>query len=545
LEWINILKMKVKLTVLSALILLLFHSAQAQMSVDPFVPNVNRITGIVSSGDNRIFILEQAGRIRVADLQGNLQPDTFLNIVGRVRSTGGEQGLLGLAFSPDYSTDGRFYVNYTNLTGNTVISRFTVNPSGASSADSTSEEVLMTIVQPFTNHNGGDLHFGPDGYLYIASGDGGSGGDPGNRAQNLSDPLGKILRIDVSAPAGYVVPSSNPFVSNPNADARVWSFGWRNPWRFSFDSRTGDMWVGDVGQNLWEEISFEKAGSQGGGNYGWRCYEATHPFNLTGCPPASEHIIPVYEFPHGPDCSVTGGFVYRGALSHDWYGKYFFTDYCNGEIRSLHINDTGSIVFINYGSFGINFVTTFGQDRYGEFYVGRNSTGVYKISNSDCKPVAMPALTDSVATLAGSFLLSTPFHPELDYQWYFNGNLMPGETGSAYLASVSGEYRVLVSRNDSCFNLSKTVTVLLGQQNGFEVYPNPAVDGIVNLVWSLNLPNRKEIEVFDSVGRLLKRETIATAPSGTSLDLTGYSKGVYFIRIIHDGNSFTQKLILQ
>jgi len=537
--------MKITLSLTAGLILFAFTSLKAQMSLDPFVPNVNRITGVTNCGDNRIFIIEQVGRILVSDLQGNLQPNPFLNIIGRVRSAGGEQGLLGLAFSPDYATDGRFYINYTNLTGNTVVSRFTVTPPDGMTADSTTEEILFTIVQPFTNHNGGDLHFGPDGYLYIASGDGGSGGDPGNRAQNLLEPLGKILRIDVNTPSGYAVPSSNPFAGNPNADSRVWSYGWRNPWRFSFDSRSGDMWIGDVGQNLWEEISFEKAGSPGGGNYGWRCYEASHPFNLTGCQPASQYILPVYEFPHGPDCSVTGGFVYRGALSSDWYGKYFFTDYCNGQIRSLHYNDSGSVVFTNYGAFGTNFFTTFGQDRYGEFYLGRNSTGVYKLTNDDCKPVAAPSLSDTVLTIAGSYLLSTPFHPELNYAWFFNGNLIPGETGSALLAATSGEYKVLVSRNDTCFNLSKAVTLLLGQQNGFQVYPNPAGSGVVNLVWSLNLPNKKVIEVFDSVGRLLKKEVNLGVDSGTTLDLTGYSKGLYFIRIIHNDNAFTQKLLIQ
>jgi glucose/arabinose dehydrogenase len=529
-----------------ALITLFFcFNSAAQMAVDPFVPNVNRITGIGNCGDNRIFIVEQQGRILVSDLQGNLQPDTFLNIVGRVRSTGGEQGLLGLAFSPQYAVDGKFYVNYTNLTGNTIVSRFTVFPANSSVADSTSEEILMTIVQPFTNHNGGDMHFGPDGYLYIATGDGGSGGDPGNRAQNLLDPLGKILRIDVSAATGYSIPASNPFGSNPNADARIWSYGWRNPWRFSFDSRTGDMWIADVGQNLWEEVNFEPAGSAGGANYGWRCYEATHPFNLTGCQPVSQYVMPVHEIAHGPDCSVTGGFVYRGALSHDWYGKYFFTDYCNGAIRSLHLNDTGGVVFTNYGSFNINFITTFGQDRYGEMYMGRNSTGVFKMTNADCKPVASPAPDDTIMTVAGSYLLSTPFHPELTYQWYFNGSLLAGQTGSAYLASVSGDYRVLVSRNDTCFNLSKTVTVLLGQQNGFQLFPNPSVNGEVNLVWSLNFPNRKEIEVFDSSGRLLKKKTVLKELAGTTLDLYGFPKGVYFVRINHDGSYFTQKLIIQ
>lgn len=527
--------------------LIVFNSiyTEAQMAIDPFVPNVSRITGIGNCGDNRIFIVEQQGRILVSDLQGNLQPDTFLNIAGRVRSTGGEQGFLGLAFSPQYAADGRFYVNYTNLTGNTVISRFTVSPANGSLADSTSEEVLMTIVQPFTNHNGGDLHFGPDGYLYIATGDGGSGGDPGNRAQNLLDPLGKILRIDVSPSTGYAIPATNPFSSNPNADARVWSYGLRNPWRFSFDFRTGDMWIADVGQNLWEEINYEKAGSAGGVNYGWRCYEATHPFNLTGCQPASQYTMPVYEIEHGPDCSVTGGFVYRGALSNDWYGKYFFTDYCNGQIRSLHLNDTGGVVFTNYGSFNVNFITTFGQDRYGELYLGRNSTGVYKMTNADCKPVAAPAPKDTIITVSGSYLLSTPFHPELSYRWYFNGSLLSGQTGPAYLATVSGDYRVLVSRNDSCFNLSENVKVLLGQQNGFQVFPNPSGAGEVNLVWSLNLPNRKEIEVFDSVGRMIKKEVVFNELPGTSLNFYGYPKGMYFIRIIHNGSDFTQKLIIQ
>src|SRR5690606_21188454 len=234
-------------------------------------------------------------------------------------SSGGERGLLGLAFAPDYETSGRFYVNYTNPNGNTVIARYTVseNPNVANSTGT----VLLTIEQPFSNHNGGSIHFGPDGYLWIGMGDGGSAGDPNNNGQNKNSLLGKMLRIDVSGES-YTSPSDNPFVGTDGAD-EIWSYGLRNPWKFSFDRETGDVWIADVGQNAVEEINRQPSITEGI-NYGWRCYEGNSPYQTSGCAAQETMTFPVATYNHpGGRCSVTGGFVYRGENYPNLSGKYF------------------------------------------------------------------------------------------------------------------------------------------------------------------------------------------------------------------------------
>ena len=220
------------------LFLMSFCIVQAQLTLTPFVNAVNKVTDITNVGDDRLFIVEQEGRIRISDLSGNLLPTPFLSITSKVNDNTSEQGLLGLAFSPTYASDGRFYVNYTNLIGTTVVSRFQVSAGNPDVADSLNEEILFTVAQPYPNHNGGSMHFGPDGYLYIALGDGGAGGDPGNRAQNKQLLLGKILRIDVNTPSGYSIPGSNPYYGSAVANPHIWAVGVRNPWRVSFDKIT-------------------------------------------------------------------------------------------------------------------------------------------------------------------------------------------------------------------------------------------------------------------------------------------------------------------
>ena len=242
-------------------------SSQPKIDFDLFASNLTRPLDIAHCGDNRLFIVGQPGYIWILDSLGNRLPNAFLEITARVRNNASEQGLLGLAFPPDYSETGHFYVNYTRETdGATRVSRFSVKPNNPNEADPNSEEILLTINQPYNNHNGGCLKFGPDGYLYIGMGDGGAGGDPQNYGQTKNTLLGKILRIDVSkiGPSlPYAIPPDNPFVNDPAYRPEIWSLGWRNPWRFSFDRLTGDMWVGDVGQSTREEISFQPAGKGG------------------------------------------------------------------------------------------------------------------------------------------------------------------------------------------------------------------------------------------------------------------------------------------
>lgn len=324
---------------------------------------------ITNAGDDRLFISEQTGKIKIVAPDGQVESTPFLDL-SSLTVAQGERGLLGLAFSPDYAENGEFYVNYTNLQGNTVIARYTVstnpniaNPSG---------QIILTIDQPFSNHNGGNINFGPDGYLYISMGDGGSGGDPQNNAQNLTTLLGKILRIDVDDTT-YNIPDDNPFVGTSGYD-EIWSYGMRNAWKFSFDTTTNEIWIADVGQNQIEEINRQSA-DLGGLNYGWRCYEGNGSYNTTGCDSASSMVFPVATYSHtNGRCSITGGYVYRGSQYPELQGKYFFADYCGQEIGIVHQDNT--LAWIN--GLPSAFFTSFGEDAQKELYVA-GSSKLYKI----------------------------------------------------------------------------------------------------------------------------------------------------------------------
>jgi glucose/arabinose dehydrogenase len=334
-------------------------------------------------GDDRLFIVEKRGVIEILQLDGTTNPTPFLDIQNIVLTPGGnydERGLLGLAFHPDYINNGYFYVNYIDNSGNTQISRFSVSTSDPSIADPDSEFQILEVEQPYINHNGGCLRFGPEGYLYIGLGDGGSAGDPENRSQNLQTLLGKMLRIDIDNTEGstnYAVPSNNPFVGDPNALDEIWSYGLRNPWRFSFDSETDELWIGDVGQGSMEEID-RAAATVSGQNYGWRCYEGTQEYNTSGCPNQSELTFPVAEYSHsGGNCSITGGYVYRGEIYENFLGIYFYADFCSGEIGTIDQSNNQ----INHGPFNGSWVS-FGEDKNKELYIIDNFGSIYKIEGN-------------------------------------------------------------------------------------------------------------------------------------------------------------------
>ena len=315
-------------------------------------------------GSGRLYVLEQAGRVRMIE-GGALLEEPFLDLTDRVLSKGNEQGLLGLAFDPDFVTNGIFYVHYTGQAGQTVIARFRRVGLDSRKGDPQSEQVILTVAQPFANHNGGPILFGPDGYLYIGLGDGGSAGDPGNRAQNRETLLGKILRIDVRDQESYAVPPSNPFVGK-DGRPEIWAYGLRNPWRISFDRETGDLWIGDVGQNKWEEINFQPASSPGGENYGWKVYEGSQVYSKGEAPGA---VFPVAEYSHEETggCSVTGGYRYRGQEIPSLVGTYLYADYCTGDMWGLRrVGDAWQVQTLLLTEANI---TSFGEDQAGELYV--------------------------------------------------------------------------------------------------------------------------------------------------------------------------------
>ena len=324
-------------------------------------------TYLTHTFDDRLFVVEQPGRIKIIQ-NGQILPDPFLDISDRVGSAGLEQGLLSVAFDPQYQENGRFYVNYTDRSGQTIVSSYDLSPSDLNRADSTSEQIIMEISQPYANHNGGQLQFGPDGYLYIGMGDGGSAGDPLNQGQDPSTLLGALLRVNVGDDDPYAIPEDNPFFALSSIRNEIWATGLRNPWRFSFDRDTGDLYIADVGQNLWEEINFQPSSSPGGDNFGWNPMEGTHCFLQSSCD-ATGYVLPVAEYRHQDgNCSVTGGYVYRGDLHSDLRGNYFFGDYCSGIIWSLFRGTGGEWQQSEVLKSGL-FISSFGADVNGELYV--------------------------------------------------------------------------------------------------------------------------------------------------------------------------------
>lgn len=329
--------------------------------------NLERPVDLQPDGSGRLYIIEKPGRIRILE-NGQLLDQPFLDINDRVGSNGNEQGLLGLVFHPQYAQNGRFFVNYTDNNGDTVIARYQVS-SDPNIADANSEVQLLGVDQPFPNHNGGVLAFGPDGYLYAGLGDGGSAGDPFGNAQKTDTLLGKILRIDVDSAEPYSVPADNPFGNE------IWAYGLRNPWRMSFDKSTGDLYIGDVGQNVWEEIDYLPAGSPGGTNFGWDFREGAHEYEDSG--PAGM-VDPIAEYSHQEGgCSVTGGFVYRGSMP-EWNGIYLYGDYCTGFIWGLIQTNGG---WQKQQLFDVDVtITSFGQDEAGEIYLLSDIGNIYRLS---------------------------------------------------------------------------------------------------------------------------------------------------------------------
>ncbi len=355
---------------------------------------------------NHLYVLEQHGKIKIIK-NGTVQKSPFLDLTNQVhtpRLPGDERGLLGFALHPHFSENNRFYINYVNKKGFTIISELTSDNVGLI-ADPSSERVLFSLKQPFSNHNGGHLAFGLDGFLYISVGDGGKSGDPNNAGQSLNTYFGKILRIDVDSGIPYGVPKTNPFISTSEAKGEIWALGLRNVWRFSFDSETGDLYLGDVGQNKWEEINFQPGSSSGGENYGWKIMEGNHCFHPEVNCDTSGLTLPIFEYPNdanymrtltGMDqpevdgCSVTGGYVYRGNKIPGLVGTYVFGDYCSGNIWSFRVKNGHVYEFQNRtteinlgGGIHTSNISSFGQDASGELYIVDYNGEIYKLVSVD------------------------------------------------------------------------------------------------------------------------------------------------------------------
>ena len=454
--------MKKLLLTLSFLVVSLFIYAQ-DVDIELFKEGFSNPVGIQNAGDDRLFIVEQGGQIKILNADATINATPFLNI-SSIISSGGERGLLGLAFHPDYANNGYFFVYYTDNSGDTQVARYTVDESDPNIADPDSALLIIDVAQPFSNHNGGCIQFGPDGFLYIGLGDGGSANDPGNRAQNLTLLLGKMLRIDIDNTEGgnnYAIPADNPFVGDPNALDEIWAYGLRNPWRSSFDSESDELWIADVGQNQIEEID-RVAGDASGLNYGWRCYEGSQPFNTSGCPDASELTFPVAEYTHAIGSSITGGYVYHGNIYSDIQDLYFFAD-IDGIIGTVD-NDNN---FINHGNFS-GFWVSFGEDIDGEIYLADITGSIYKIiggeifdtedfDTSEVSLIPNPA-SDSLNIVINNTLISTITVIDLKGSVILSeSNLSVSEKSISIDSLRSGIYLVKISSENGQSIIKKLV----------------------------------------------------------------------------------------
>lgn len=360
----------------TATIIFSFMVNAQSITLEEFATGFTAPVEIVNANDTRMFVVQQNGIIKIVQPNGTVNPTNFLNISSKI-TYGGERGLLGLAFHPQYSTNGYFFVYYNDTDGNIAVARYT-RSSNPDVADPNSEKLILTQSKPFDNHNGGSIHFAPDGYLWVVTGDGGSGGDPNNNAQNKNSLLGKLLRLDINSTGPYNIPPGNPFVGVDGAD-EVWAYGLRNAWKFNFDTVSGNVMIADVGQGQFEEINRVPL-TQAGVNYGWRCYEGNNTYNTAGCAAQSTMTFPVAVYDHsGGKCSITGGYVYRGTQFPALQGKYIFADYCSTQIGILNTNN--SITWSP--AFSGNNFSTFGVNNQNELFVAAVNNGkIFRVTTT-------------------------------------------------------------------------------------------------------------------------------------------------------------------
>lgn len=514
----------------------LYSTSPVELSLQQVASGFDDLVGIISAGvdDDRFFLVEQGGTIRVMNADYTTESAPFLNI-SSLTDGGGEQGLLGLAFHPDYANNGYFFVHYTNNAGDSRVARYSVSDDNPNVADPSSAEIILSQDQPYSNHNAGDIAFGPDGYLYIPFGDGGSGGDPDNYAQNLQSWLGKMLRIDVDNGSPYSIPTTNPFTDDDFVLDEIWSIGLRNTWKFSFDALTGDMWMADVGQNAWEEIDFEIANTAGL-NYGWRCKEGLVNYNTSQCNTGLNLVDPVAVYNHsGGACSVTGGYVYRGNDFSNMYGKYFFTDYCNGQFRYLTPNGDGTFEMsttMEPQGFGWS---CFGESNTNELYVGNLNGNVYRLVD-ECDGFSVELTQDDGALTASA---------GESYVWYLDGEAISGATGQTYTPTSSGTYTVIVFNEEGCSALSNEEVVVTSITElaayGVKVGPNP-VEDFLRITWSGRVVDR--LLVINMMGQIVHEE-IPNA-DGTEVEVAKWESGVYTINLFKDNQSIgTSQVVIQ
>jgi glucose/arabinose dehydrogenase len=543
------------------------HIATAQTPSISFVPVITGQSGpvdIVNAGDasNRLFVVNLVGVVQVYDQSYNYLAD-FLDMSGQV-SIAGEGGLLSLAFHPSYASNGFFYVYYVNTNKDVEVARFHVS-SNPNVADPSSKVILLTIPHPnFVNHYGGKLNFGNDGYLYFATGDGGSGGDPPNNAQNGAVLLGKMLRIAVNTsatPPYYTIPPDNPFVSNPAIADEIWALGLRNPFRWHFDKLTHDIWIGDVGQDAWEEIDFRAAGTTGGINYGWHCFEGNMSYTPGDCSAPSNYVFPVlvYPNPNPGSSAVTGGLVYRGNMYPALQGYYMASDIYSGVLYMLYPDGSGG--FIQSSQTGIQNIVGYGEAENGEVYAGDLDGNVYAVTLL----IPTPAELISFKGIAGNGLVNLQWKTAsennlaaFDIEYSSNGlgysragtvAALNFSSGASYAFDhrISTDnriyYRLKIIDQDGKFKYSSVISISPRKtQTGNFVLPSVITGNELQLF--LSKPY-KSVELFGVDGRLILKRDIGGQTGTVRVPLQNSLRGIYIVTLRTGNNTATQKIIIE
>lgn len=518
-----------------------FATAQDTVDITPWGESHEGPIAMVPWMDSNFILINKSGLVEILDEDGN-HVNQILDISDHIGDPGGERGLLGLALHPSYPDSPYIYLNHTDEEDHTAVVRYTFHPDSMQ-IDTSTRKLLLTVEQPYGNHNGGHIVFGPDDYLYIGMGDGGSGGDPENRAQNLNTLLGKILRIDVDSEDPYGIPENNPFVDSTDAMPEIWSYGWRNPWRFSFDRETGDMWVGDVGQGDVEEVSLELQDTVGGLNYGWRCYEGDQEYDTSeDC--EGPFVDPILTRDHTTgDASITGGYRYRGPDT-SLYGNYIFADFVSGNVYMAVLTDVDTptvdtlLIIDNIGG-----IASFAEDNEGNLFALSLNGEIFKFESAmdsiDCDTLPVPELAIMDNESDSSVLETDSMYAQ--YVWYYSENSDQKEEFMAvdtteehvFYPEESGNYYVVVFDSSGCTAESEIVQVVLTNAVSaleffdLQVYPNPVTDYLTIRTEEV-LPHAR-IEIINSQGRLI-RQVQSQLPGTVSMH--NLPAGMYFVKFM-------------
>jgi glucose/arabinose dehydrogenase len=536
-------------------------AAQPSAGLSSVVDIVN-----AADGSGRLFIVERTGAIKIYNPVSGAS-SVFINLQDSIFAGGGEQGLLSLAFHPDFENNGYFFVYFTRAADAAItISRFRVTAGNPATGDGNSGVQLITVPKPsgFTNHNGGDLNFGPDGQLYAGLGDGGSGGDPFNNAQDGNSLLGKMLRLNVDnflTPPYYTIPADNPYVANPLVRDEIWAIGLRNPWRWSFDRQTGDMWIADVGQGAREEINFRTAGNTGGINYGWRCYEGLIGYNTSGCAAQNTYISPIFDYPHAfanGGFSVSGGFVYRGTEYPVLNGYYICADFVSGNVWLIQSNGAGGWNVRQQTGLPGN-ISTFGEAEDGTLYAGSLGGTIYKIVVTSVLPVRLDQFTAANNGAYNTIQWKTLAEENLNrfvIEYSFTGQQFETAGEKQALNSPSGNqynfihpintfqkiyYRLAMVDKDGNRTYSPVISIDPGNKTKTKIFPTLIKDHQLQMVLGAAYT---EMSVFSSNGSLLLKKMLNGQTGYQRINLPALPAGYYSIQLKNAKEQETQQVYI-